>query len=52
MTVLQGFDVLAPPSVREATTLARNDAGRDQRLGCQCKMPSPAATVLVTTGYW
>lgn len=52
MTVLQGADSLKPPSPREAAVLARNGAGVEQRLGCQCGMPAVAADVLITTGYW
>ena len=52
MTVLRGGQVLEPATPREAAVLARNGAGTDQRLGCQCPMPSADADLLVTTGYW
>ena len=52
MTVLRGADSLQPPSAREAAVLARNGAGAEQRLGCQCRMPAVAADLLITTGYW
>jgi len=52
LTILDGADTLPPPSVREATVLARNGADADQRLGCQCRMPHAGASLLVTTGYW
>jgi adenylate cyclase len=52
MTVLQGADALEPPSVRELSVLAKNGAGIDQRLGCQCKMPGTETDLLITTGYW
>lgn len=52
LTILDGADTLPPPSVREATVLARNGADAGQRLGCQCRMPHAGASLLVTTGYW
>ncbi|GLH72418.1 hypothetical protein GETHLI_09200 [Geothrix limicola] len=52
VTVLQGADVLAPPTSRELTVLARNAATTGQRLSCQCRMPLPSADLLITTGYW
>jgi ferredoxin len=52
MTVLQGAETLEPPSDRETSVLARNDAAPGQRLGCQCRMPTDGADLLITTGYW
>lgn len=52
MSVLRGADSLQPPSPHEAAVLARNGAGANERLGCQCGMPAVGANLLVTTGYW
>jgi ferredoxin len=52
MTVLRGANSLVPPSPRETAVLARNEAGVEQRLSCQCGMPAAAADLLITTGYW
>jgi ferredoxin len=52
MTVLQGADALGAPSIREATVLARNGAGKDQRLSCQCRVLVGNVDLIVTTGYW
>jgi ferredoxin len=52
MSVLRGAGSLQPPSRHEAAVLARNGAGADERLSCQCSMPAVAVDLLVTTGYW
>lgn len=52
VTVLAGGDRLSPAGSHEAQTLARNGAGADQRLSCQCRVVDAAAEVLITTGYW
>ncbi len=52
LTILQGAQGLSPAQPREAVVLARNGALPDQRLGCQCQMPSADLNLLVTTGYW
>lgn len=52
ITVLEGAEILAPPSTREITVLARNGATAGQRLSCQCRMPLPSSDLLITTGYW
>lgn len=52
MTVLRGAEHLEPASPHERAVLARNGAGPDQRLGCQCRVAGPAPDLLVTTGYW
>ena len=52
MTLLRGADLLAPASAQEAAVLAKNGAGMDQRLSCQCGVPVTASELIVTTGYW
>jgi ferredoxin len=52
MTVLEGLEALPSVTTREAALLAKLGAGWNQRLGCQCRMPGPAADLLITTGYW
>lgn len=52
MTILRGADALERPSPREKAVLAKNGAGADQRLGCQCWMPAAGTDLLITTGYW
>jgi ferredoxin len=52
MTILRGADALELPSPREKAVLAKNGAGADQRLGCQCWMPAAGTDLLITTGYW
>jgi 2Fe-2S ferredoxin len=52
VTVLRGAEGLTPPSVRETTTLTRNEATPGQRLSCQCRVPAGTMDLLVTTGYW
>ena len=52
MTVLRGAEALGRPSTREAAVLARNGANEDQRLSCQCRMPTMNVDLVVTTGYW
>jgi len=52
VTVLEGAAHLSPIHTHEARTLARNGAGPDQRLSCQCRVTTPVAPILITTGYW
>ena len=52
VTILAGAAHLTPPRPHESQTLARNEAGPDQRLSCQCQVTDPAADILATTGYW
>ncbi len=52
MTVLAGAEALRPPTAHEARVLARNGAGSDQRLSCQCRMPSSRVELVITMGYW
>jgi ferredoxin len=52
ITILQGAQALEPASPREAAVLAKNGAGTDQRLACQCPMPDANAELLFTTDYW
>lgn len=52
MTLLQGAENLRPASARESAVLARIGAEPDQRLGCQCGMPTGRAELVITTGYW
>ncbi|MBK9795986.1 MAG: (2Fe-2S)-binding protein [Holophagaceae bacterium] len=52
MTILEGAEALRPPAVHEASVLARNGAMGNQRLSCQCRMPSSKAELVITTGYW
>lgn len=52
MTIIYGAEQLLPPSNHEAAVLARNDAGDNQRLSCQCSMPLGPADLMITTGYW
>lgn len=51
VTVLQGAEILGSPTSREAEVLAKNGAGSNQRLSCQCE-PAGAVDLLITTGYW
>ncbi|MDR3683353.1 MAG: 2Fe-2S iron-sulfur cluster-binding protein [Geothrix sp.] len=51
ITVLHGAEALQAPTPHEAEVLARNGAGPDQRLSCQCD-PEGAVDLLLTTGYW
>lgn len=52
VTVLAGAECLSPVQAQEARTLERQGAEAGQRLSCQCRVVDPAATVLITTGYW
>lgn len=52
ITLLTGSDLFGPPDAHEADVLARNDAGPDQRLSCQLRMPAREADLLITTSYW
>ena len=52
MTILGGAETLRAPSSHEAAVLARNGAGSDQRLACQCRMPIAKVDLVITTGYW
>lgn len=52
MTVLEGAEALHPAAAHEASVLARNGAGGNQRLGCQCRMPRSKVDLVITTGYW
>ena len=51
ITLLQGANDLGSPTSHEAEVLAKNGAGPNQRLSCQCE-PTGAANLLITTGYW
>jgi ferredoxin len=51
ITVLLGAESLSFPTSHETEVLAKNGAGADQRLSCQCA-PETAADLLITTGYW
>jgi ferredoxin len=51
ITVLYGAEVLGSPTSHEAEVLAKNGAGPNQRLSCQCE-PAGTVELLVTTGYW
>ena len=52
VTVLEGAERLSPILAHEARTLARNGAGPQHRLSCQCRVADSAEAVLITTGYW
>lgn len=51
ITVLRGAEGLSTPDSHETEVLAKNGAGPDQRLSCQCA-PAPEVDLLITTGYW
>jgi ferredoxin len=51
ITLLQGATELGSPASHEAEVLAKNGAGPNQRLSCQCEPPS-SLDLLITTGYW
>ncbi len=52
LTVLAGADTLEPATAHEQSVLARNGAGADQRLACQCQPSGRPQNLLITTGYW
>jgi ferredoxin len=49
--VLQGGEGLGCPASHELEVLARNDAGPDHRLSCQC-LPAATTDLLITAAYW
>jgi ferredoxin len=51
ITVLQGAEGLLTPDSHETEVLAKNGAGPDQRLSCQC-LAAKKGDLLITTGYW
>lgn len=52
VTVLEGWEALAPADPHENLVLARNQAEANSRLSCQCRLRHPSARVVITTGYW
>ena len=52
VTILEGAETLSPPEQRELDLLLRVGASAQERLGCQCQVPSGATSLRFTTGYW